>query len=492
MLLFNQGMRKKSELLFSVLLVPVDFITLLASFVAAYAWRVKLTDRPVAHPLGIEFYIKVFLILVPIWILIFALVGLYNQSALRGRLQEIGKIFVGVSAAVMVTILLDFGSKTSLFPSKAVPVYAFIISLVAVTLAREVVRLIQRSLFRLGIGTYQTVIVGSGPLAQQLVASLHHSATSGFEIIGALDNAKGASGRMKPIRVDRNLTNLQNRLKGQRIDTIIQADSKLDQDEVIQLVEYASNNGIIYQFVPNQFGLFAAHSEMGTLAGMPMVAMKRTPLDGWGRVLKRLFDFVASLLAIIVFSPLMLAIAIAIKLTDGGAVFFRQQRISRSGTKITIMKFRSMYEKYSTGADFSGRTEAEIFTELGRPDLVEEFKRDAKVKHDPRVSPVGAFLRRTSLDELPQLYNILMGDISLVGPRPIQTAELQRYGSGQSTFLSLKPGLTGLWQVSGRSDISYDERVKLDLYYVENWSFWLDLKIILKTVMLVVKGRGAY
>ncbi len=485
-------MRKKSELMFSLLLLPVDFAVILASFVTAYALRVKFDPRPVANPLGIEFFIKIFLLIVPIWILFFALSGLYNQSALRGRLQEIGKIFVAVSAGVMFMIVVDFASKTPIFPSKAVPIYAYGISLVAVILGREVMRGIQRSLFRLGIGTYRTVIVGSGPLAQQLVDSLHLTKTSGYDIIGALDSAKGASGRMKPIRVDNNLTNLINRLKGVRIDEIIQADSSLDADEVIELVDYAANNHIAYRFVPNQFGIFAAHSEMTTLAGMPIVAMKRTPLDGWGRIVKRGFDVVASFFGIIVLSPLMLLIAIVVKITDRGPLIFRHPRVSRSGKTVNIMKFRSMYPAYSTGTMFSGKTEIEIFTEMKRPDLVEEFKRDQKVKKDPRITPIGSLLRRTSMDELPQLLNILLGQISLVGPRPVMRDELKRYGSGRSTLLSLKPGLTGLWQVSGRNDISYDERIKLDIFYIENWSLWLDIKIILRTVLIVLRGRGSY
>lgn len=485
-------MRKKSELIFSLALLPVDFVAILGSFIAAYALRVKFDPRPVANPLGIEFFIKVFLLIIPVWILFFALSGLYNQSSLRGRLQEIGKIFVAVSAGVMFMIVVDFASKSPIFPSKAVPIYAYGISLVAVVLGREVVRTIQRSLFRLGIGTYRTVIVGSGPLAQQLVASLHEAKTSGYDIIGALDSAKGASRRMKPIRVDSNLTNLINRLKGVTIDEIIQADSSLDADEVIELVDYAANNHIAYRFVPNQFGIFAAHSEMDTLAGMPIVAMKRTPLDGWGRIVKRGFDVVAALLGIIILSPLMILIAILIKLFDPGRIVFAHERVSRSGKRIKILKFRSMKEKFSTGSEYSGKTEVDIFAEMGRHDLVAEFNEHQKVKRDPRITGLGNFLRRTSLDELPQLFNILIGDISLVGPRPVVPAELSKYGSGRSTLLSLKPGLTGLWQVSGRSDISYEERVKLDIFYIENWSLWLDIKIILRTVLIVIRGRGSY
>jgi len=484
-------MRKKSELIFSLLLLPIDFVAILSAFLLAYGIRVRFDVRPVAHPLGIAFFLKIFLLIVPVWILIFAICGLYNQSALRGRLHELSRIFVGVSGGLMFMVVVDFLSKTPIFPSKAVPVYAYGFALITVTFGRIIVRTIQRTLFHYGVGAHRAVIVGSGTLAQQLADSLINTTNSGYELVGVLDSAQGAQGRMSPLRVDKNLQNLLNRLRGAHIDEIIQADSSLNSEEIFELVEYAANNHITYRFVPNQFGIFATHSELGTLAGMPMVAMKRTKLDGWGRIVKRGFDLVASIVGGIILSPVALIIAILIKLTDPGPVLYRHKRLSRSGKPIYVYKFRTMRRKFSTG-EFKGKSDLEVFTAMDRSDLIEEFKRDQKVRQDPRVSSIGGFLRRTSLDELPQLVNIIRGDISLVGPRPIVQEELEKYGTGRSILLSLKPGLTGLWQVSGRNDVSYEERVKLDIFYIENWSLWLDIRIIIRTVLILVSGRGAY
>ena len=165
-------------------------------------------------------------------------------------------------------------------------------------------------------------------------------------------------------------------------------------------------------------------------------------------------------------------------------MLFRQERIGRAGETFRILKFRTMRTAYS------GRPALEVFHELGREDLVEEFKREQKVKDDPRVSPLGAFLRRTSLDELPQLWNVLRGELSLVGPRPIVRDELVKFGDFTGTILALQPGITGLWQTSGRNDISYEERVKLNIQYVESWSLRLDVLILMRTLALVLRGGG--
>ena len=215
-----------------------------------------------------------------------------------------------------------------------------------------------------------------------------------------------------------------------------------------------------------------------------------TPLEGWSRVIKRLSDLVIVCISFVFTLPLMAIIAILIKLTDPGKVFYLHKRLTRSGKKINIIKFRTMKQDFCTGGKYSNKSDIEILGRFGDPKLVEEFKRTQKLKKDPRVSKIGNFLRKTSLDELPQLFNVLTGNLSLVGPRPIVQQELERYGDESGLFLHIKPGLTGLWQVSGRNDVSYDNRVKLDIYYIENWSIGLDLAILLRTIPIVLRKTG--
>jgi exopolysaccharide biosynthesis polyprenyl glycosylphosphotransferase len=484
-------MRKRSELFFSLILVPVDCLALLSAFVAAYIVRVKIVGTPVAHPISAMTFLKLSLLVLPIWILIFALVGLYSQSNLRARLSELGKVFVAVSGGVMVLIIIDFFSKTPLFPSKSVPIYAYGFGLVFVMVARIMVRAIQRWLFRYGIGVHRVLLVGSGDLAERIYANLAKP-SSGFQIIGAIDSAKGSTKRLPGLSLYQNLTDARAALGDHDIDQILQADSNLDHDEIVDIVTYATNYQITYRFVPNQFGLYATNATFSNIAGIPVLDIRLTPLDGWGRIIKRLFDVIGATIGLILLSPVFLIIAIAIKIFDPGPVFFRHRRLSRTGGDVYVYKFRSMKQRFSTDPRYRGKTPQEVFTLLGKPELAEEFDRDQKVQDDPRVSKIGAFLRRTSLDELPQLINALRGDLSIVGPRPITPGELERYGDQSASFLALKPGITGLWQVSGRSEIGYDERVKLDIYYVENWSLWLDLKIILGTIRVIFSRDGAY
>jgi exopolysaccharide biosynthesis polyprenyl glycosylphosphotransferase len=485
-------MRKRSELLFSILSVPLDFLALMSAFVVAYILRVKLDTKPVAHAISSHEFVIIALLVLPFWILIFALTGLYTQSSLRGRLDEIGKVIVAVSGGVMFLILVDFASNRPLFPSKLVPVYTYILGLIFVLLIRTILRRTQRALFRYNVGVHQVILIGSGELAQRIALDLR-IASSGFKIMGTIDTARGATKRMAGIPVFGSLNDALFQLKSHHIDDMIQADSALDQDEIIDLVNYATNNQISYRFIPNQFGLYATNSALGTLAGIPVMEIRLTPLDGWGRIVKRVFDVLGALIALIVLSPLMLILGLWVKLVDpAGPVLYGHRRLSRAGKEVFVLKFRSMQWQYSTGRDRPFKTAEEAFVALHRADLIEEFTVNQKVQNDPRITSVGRWLRRTSLDELPQLINVLRGDMSMVGPRPIVPDELERYGEQGASFLALKPGITGLWQISGRSDLGYDQRVKLDIYYIENWSLFLDIKILLKTVLTITRGRGAY
>ncbi|HSX14906.1 MAG TPA: sugar transferase [Candidatus Saccharimonadales bacterium] len=419
----------------------------------------------------------------------FALLGLYSLSNTRSRWEEWGKVFIGVSGGTMFLILLDFFSRNPIFPSRAVPVYGLFFSFVFVVIARTIVRFIQRWLFRYGIGVHRVLLVGSGAITKEIFDDLSRP-RSGYEIAAIYDKIKIQPADFPNAKTVDNLE-AADAIKP-AIEGIIQADSALPPDDVLSLINYANRHQITYRFVPNQFGLFATNSRVISMAGEQLIEIQRTPLEGWGRIFKRLFDVVGAGLALIVFSPVFLVVYLAIKISDPGPVIYKHHRLSRSGGGVDVYKFRSMKWRYSPGPDRPYQTAEAALAAMGRTDLVKEFQQNQKLANDPRVTRIGRLLRRTSLDELPQLLNVLKGELSMVGPRPILEEELSHYGKHSAVFLSLKPGLTGLWQISGRSDIGYEERVKLDIYYVENWNLWLDIKILIKTVSSLMHRGGAY
>jgi undecaprenyl-phosphate galactose phosphotransferase len=216
-----------------------------------------------------------------------------------------------------------------------------------------------------------------------------------------------------------------------------------------------------------------------------MISVYQTPLVGWGAIAKRIFDLIVSIILIALLSPVFLIIFVIKKIADPGPAFYISKRLSRFSEPIDLIKFRSMSAKYGS------RDASEEFREMGREDLVKEYEKNRKVENDPRITRFGSFLRTWSLDELPQIFNVLKGDLSLVGPRPILPQEAKLAHGRTALLHSVKSGVTGMWQVSGRSELSFDERIELELFYAQNWTFWLDIKILFKTIAVVLRKKGA-
>jgi lipopolysaccharide/colanic/teichoic acid biosynthesis glycosyltransferase len=267
---------------------------------------------------------------------------------------------------------------------------------------------------------------------------------------------------------------------------IIQTELYADDLKNVELLSYAQEHHVGYRFVPGTSGLFVGNLEVELFrSSVPVITIHHTALFGWGRVVKRILDCVLSLLLLVVGAIPMFIIALFIKLYGGGSVFFRQTRLTRFDSKFRVFKFRTQYAKYD------GTTPEEAFAMMNKSELAEAYRKNGDfLPNDPRVTPIGKFLRAASLDELPQIFNVLRGDISLVGPRALIPEELEAYKK-RHTILSVKSGLTGLAQVSGRRDITFEERRTLDLYYVQNWSLWLDIVILTKTIRAVLSGGGA-
>ena len=264
-----------------------------------------------------------------------------------------------------------------------------------------------------------------------------------------------------------------------RIDEVIIASSKLPSSKILDIITECERKKTKFKIVPGILEIMASRVDTDEIGGMPLVTITEIQLKGFNAALKRATDLIFSLLFLLIFSPILLLIAIAIKIDSPGPVFFKQERIGKDGTPFMLYKFRSMIkdaEKLFPKLALLSEVEGHIF----------------KIKKDPRITRVGRYLRRLSLDELPQLINVLFGKMSLVGPRPPLPREVKKYDSWHMKRLRVAPGMTGLWQVSGRSDLPFEDMVRHDIFYIENWSLWLDFKIILQTIPTVLSGGGAY
>jgi exopolysaccharide biosynthesis polyprenyl glycosylphosphotransferase len=478
-------MRKQSHLIFGVALLVGDFLAVLSAFVIAYILRVKVDPRPLVHAIPARTYLLLFLSLIPFWLVIFSSLGLYRKEMWSHWLKEAWLLLVGSFAGTLFIIGYDFVSDQPVFPARLVAAYALLLGFGLLLAERWLMRLLRRLALYFGIGTVRVMLIGDSmttrELAEQLLAKPH----SGYHISAIVASRRHVPQEYEG-RVYGSFDQALRALDRLDIESVIQTQLSPNPEDNQRLVAATAQRHLEYRLVPEQSSVLTAHSELELFAGFPMLTLHQTRLVGWGQVVKRFFDLGASLLLLVLLLPFLLIIAAAIKIMDPGPVFFRQKRLTRYGRQTSVYKFRSMKREYS------GRDPAKVFEEMGRPELAREYAQNrAKVSDDPRISRIGRFLRNYSLDELPQLFNVIGGSLSLVGPRAIPKEELEYFKDHGPLVLKVKTGITGLAQVTGRSDITLDERLQLDLYYVQNWSLWLDLKILFRTVLVVLSRSGA-
>ncbi len=478
-------MKNNSNLAYKTALILGDFVALLAAFSLAYILRVKVDARPLITAIPARTYFWAFVTILPLWLVVHGFIGLYNEAVYSKRFSELGRLLIGSFLGILVVIGYDFVSPDVLFPARLVPVYALGIGFGFLVITRTVLRIIRIELFRYNFGVNRAMVIGDNHLAIELIESLLDTKHSGYKVVAVVGD-KEKLGELHGVKVFKTFSEACEKLKSGSVYSIVQTELYADPHKNSIILDYAQANHMAYRFVPGNSDLFVGNIVVELFRSIPVIAVHQTALIGWGRVVKRLFDIAVSSILIVLTSPLMLLVAIAVKVSDPrGPVIMRgimQDRLTRFNHVFKVYKFRSHYAK------FDGKTDEEVFRMVGKPELIEEYRKNGdKLDKDFRVTPVGNFIRRTSLDELPQLFNVFKGDISLVGPRALVPHELNEYAK-KHTILSVKSGITGLAQVSGRRDISFDERRKLDTYYVQNWSFWLDITIMLKTVRTIIDG----
>lgn len=477
-------MYHRNSKLHSLILMVVDALVLVSAFALAYVARVQYDPRPLLHNIYAYDYLFAFLLIVPFWILVFGLIGLYQPSTYNRRLIEWGKIAVGSFLGILLVIGWEYVSDKNLFPARLVAVYALVGSFLLIILEREAMRLFRTLSYRYGKGVKRVLLIGASGVTSDIALSLADTRKSGHEIVAIAGPKRILPETSRAIHYSSPEAALK-QLKELGVTTIIQTDLYENPARNQAILSTAQTNHLEYSFIPAESEFYSGKNTIDIFLGYPMITVYQTPLVGWGSIAKRIIDVIASSLGIIILSPFFLVIFLIKRIVDPGPAFYISKRLSRFSQPIGLIKFRSM------GAQYGSKDAADEFRAMGREDLAEEYEKSRKVDNDPRITRFGRWLRNTSVDELPQLFNVLKGDISLVGPRPILPQEV-RLAKGRAALLhSVKSGMTGLWQVSGRSELNFDERIELELFYAQNWTFWLDIKILFKTVWVVIKGKGA-
>lgn len=461
---------KRADIFLTVLLVPLDFLFFILAGATAYALRTSsfvAGVRPVLFDIHLPFskYLEIVSLVGIALIVVFAISGLYEIKRRGKLLDESFKIFIAVSA-VFASFIIYIFFRRELFDSRFLILAVWFFVIIYAIFVRILIRLIYRVLaMQFQIGVDKILIIGNDGVAKNIISAIGDRSSSGYKVMGHF--------------IDLDLGRIKDAISQTQIDEIILTNFDLPREKILELIDLCGDNYINFKFVPNFFQILTANAEVETLAGLPIIELKKTSLGGWGKVFKRVFDIIFSLIGLIILSPLFIIIAILVKLDSRGPVFARLKRVSRN-KEFILYKFRSMA---TVDPDGSKPTFCAL-NERGDGPLF-------KMKNDPRVTKLGKLTRKTRLDELPQLFNVLRGEMSLIGPRPHQPNEIAQYARHHKKLLTIKAGITGMAQISGSSDLLFEEEVRLDTYYIENWSIWLDVKILLKTFLVVFTDRSA-
>ncbi len=444
---------KRFNLYLTILSLLIDIVALFTGLIVAYQIRAGGTEL---YYWPFSAYLRFIALMVPVWIFLLASQGIYNPRTLPRGWNALGRLLIGLISGwgVMLIVLYLWRSpQAQVFP-RLVIAYGFFWTLFYLLVGRLLLAIIRSILRQSRQGTITTVIL-AGNDSNDFIERLRSDPGSDREIVAIL-------------RENNYLKELPKLFARQSFDELIMVDPNIAEEIRLRLIDWAETNGCMVAMIPSVLSVRASNVEIGTLGGTPIMYFLRTPLDGWGRIFKRLFDIVLVIPMIIILSPFYLFFLVLVPLTARGPAIFRQARVGQDGKIFYVHKFRSMYidgdKRYQM--DWSGDEAT-----------------------DPRITPLGRFLRKTNLDEIPQLFDIFIGSMSIVGPRPEQPQYVEKFSQEVPDYLKrhhVKSGLTGWAQVNGlRGNTSISERVKYDLYYIENWSIWFDVRIIISTFVFI-------
>jgi len=472
------GIRLRRFLL-PILLMAVDYSAILAAVWTAYFFRSDILPLFIQLPYSFDVSRPYLFFIIPFAFIFFIHYDhLYTRRLLFWQQTE--KLFKVSIYAMLIVLVLMYINHTAGEISRVFLVSVWLISFIYLIISQYFAK---KVLTASGFWKIPVVIIGAGKTAELLLSSLEADCGLGYKIVGLVEDKQVALRKRYP--VIGTFDQAEKAVARTGVKDVLIAVPGLNREDLLNMIYRLQPHVDNITFVPDLFGVPVGDMELDTLFNEKTVLLRiRNNLTNVNnRVLKHSFDIICSLLGLVVILPLTAIITLCIYLDSPGPVIFAHNRIGRGGEVFPCYKFRSMV------------TDAQAILEehlKNNPEAGEEWDRDFKLKSDPRITKVGAFLRRTSLDELPQLFNVLRGEMSLVGPRPIVAEEVAKYGKYITDYYLVRPGITGMWQTSGRNDIDYNERVQLDSWYVRNWSLWQDIALLVKTVKVVLKGRGAY
>ena len=471
--------RQKRQVILTLGLIISDMFAISLAFWMAYYLRFTLL--PYMAPFEAEGYRYLVIAMLPIWILIFWIFQLYNTNSLFGGLEEYSRALYAISFCIVAVMVVGFLSRDVLFFSRGWLMFSWVLALILVVGSRFIVRRLVYAARQRGHMLSPTLLVGANTEGRALADQLRNSRNSGLYITGFVDD-------MLPIGslvsngyyIVGSLDDIESLIARDQIEQVIIAPTALSRDQLLNIYRtFNPHPEVTLRLSSGLFEVLNTGLRVKELAFVPLIEVNNARITGFDAFLKRAMDYTLTIVGLFLLSPLFFTLALAIRLDSPGPVIYRRRVMGTNGTHFDAFKFRTMAQNGD-----------EILATY--PELKQKLENEHKIKNDPRVTRIGKFLRQYSLDELPQLFNVLLNQMSWVGPRMISPPEMAQYGSWGMNLLTVRPGITGLWQISGRSDVSYDERIRMDMYYIRNWTIWNDIYILLATIPAVIKKKGAY
>ncbi len=478
---------KLSDIGFAMSRLILDAVTIMAGLLLAYFWRMHWYQMHVGEALWkffpapttymtVEVFVGWAIKITAVVMLVLIIRGEYRFQAEEKFSREITHLFWSLLAGLAIVLAYFFFAQWHFF-SRLVFGLGSVFALIFLVFGRLILRQIRLQCYRQGWGRKRILVIGSGSIADQVINRLKSQPQ--YNIDGVLTEKTSRKRRLHGIPILGALPAFEDILKKRNIDEVWLASDQGTEDLTDQLVQQAHIHHKKFRFFPDELGMDLAAVSSSTFLGMPMLTLLSTKLDNWGLVLKTIVDFFLAIIAIAILSPVMLVVAAIIWLKEPEApIIYRSRRVGRNGRHFDCLKFRTMIPN-------ADQVKAELKSKNERGDIL------FKMKDDPRITPFGKFLRKSSIDELPQLFNILRLEMSFIGPRPHLVEEVAQYPALDRKVLSIRPGISGFAQINGRSSLTFAEEMRYEMYYLKNWSLWLDAIIFLKSIWVVVTGKDA-